>query len=146
MAQISTFIPCSAPRRLESVYTLPPARPPCVRAPRMLQLRPTTRILSTANLLTPFPIHMYPLLLASFVRAEAPPDGEVPLITTLFILSLLFPLHLPLPHSLRLRQPCVPHPLRPLVQTTVLRGPHFKPSHIPPIVTTIFRTSTDMGP
>jgi hypothetical protein len=145
MAQISTFIPCSAPRQPESVYTLPPARPPCVRAPHMLQLRPTTRTLSTANLPTPFPIHLYPLLLASFVRAEAPQGGGVPLITTLFIPSLLFPLRLPLPRSLR-RQPCAPRPLRLLVQTIALRGPRSNPNPIPPRATTIFRTSTDMGP
>jgi hypothetical protein len=148
MAQISTFIPCSAPRQQENVYTLPPARPPYVRALPMLQLRPTTRTLSTANLPTPFPIHLYPLLLASFVRAEVLRDGGVPLITTLSILSLLFPPRLPLPRNLwlRLRQPCVPHPLRLLVQTIALRGPHSKLSPIPLTATTIFRTSTDMGP
>jgi hypothetical protein len=146
MVQISTFIPCSAPRRQESVYTLPPARPPCVRALPMPQLRPMTCPLSTANLPTPFPIHIYPLLPASFVRAEAPRDGEVLPITTLFIPSLLFrPPRLPLPRFPPFRHPCVPHPLRPLVQTIALRGPHSKPS-IPPTATTIFHTSTDMGP
>jgi hypothetical protein len=146
MARVSTFIPYSAPGWQESVYTLPPQHQHRVRALLMPPLRPMTRPLSTVNLPTPFPIHLYPLL-ASFVRAEAPRDEEVPLITTHFTHSLLSrpqPSRLRLLHCLPLRQPCAPHPLRPLVQTIALRGPHSKPTPILPTATTFFRTYIDI--
>ena len=88
---------------------------------------------------------MYPPLLANFVRAEAPRGGEAPLVTTLFIPSLLFRAPLP-PRNPPLRQPCGPRPLRQLVPTIALRGRHFRPSRTPHTATTIFRIYIDMGP
>jgi hypothetical protein len=94
---------------------------------------------------TPFLIHLYPLF-ASFVRAEAPRDEEVLLVTTHFTHSLLSQPHSLFASPTPLRfEPCVPHPLRPLAQTIALRGPHSKQSPIPP-TTTIFRTYIDIPP
>jgi hypothetical protein len=96
----STSTPYNAPERNESVHTLQPAHPPCVRAPRMPRWRRMTHPPCTANLPSLFLIHTHPLLRASFVRAEAPQDGEALLFTTLLVPSP--PFHLP-------QRPLPPH-------------------------------------